>query len=86
VLHPARKPRTRLVVVAKRKQEESLVSQLSAPLKNFVQDFRMHGKTVWETSAARKLVMASPLAPLVLQSGRSQIHSRKPEAPWRSAA
>src|SRR5262245_66563379 len=53
----------------KKKQEESLLEQLSGPLKDFVIDFKTHGKTVLEQvrqhNPTQYLLMASKLAALV---------------------
>ena len=50
--------------------EASLIDQLGGPLKDFVNDFKEHGKTVLETvraeNPAKYLEMASKLAALVV--------------------
>ena len=65
-----RKVRTSGVSKSKKKeQEESLLEQLSGPLKDFVIDFKTHGKTVLEqarqNNPTKYLEMASRLAALV---------------------
>jgi hypothetical protein len=65
----ARKARINGAAKGKKKEEESLLEQLSGPLRDFVVDFKTHGKTVLEQvrqeNPAKYLEMASKLAALV---------------------
>jgi hypothetical protein len=65
----ARRARTNGTSKGEKKEEESLVEQLSGPLRDFVLDFKQNGKSVLELvrreNPAKYLELASKLAALV---------------------
>jgi len=61
---------------ARRKQEPSLLEELGKPLRDFVQDFKTHGKSALETVRERNpekyLELSTKLLPLVAALNPSQ--------------